>query len=155
MKIVLITAVALPVVVVVAFVVMGIQSRGGVAPGMIDGQLKPCPTKPNCVSSSAPQDSKQYVAPFSFGADEADGAWADLVATIGDAGGELTANAPPYLAVTFNSQLFGFVDDFECLIDQGAGVIQVRSGARAGYSDMNVNRERVERIRGAFEERRR
>jgi uncharacterized protein (DUF1499 family) len=155
MKIVLIAVVVLVLAVVVAFVVMGIQSRGGAAPGISGDQLKPCPTNPNCVSSTAPQDSKQYVAAFSFAAGEADLAWADLVATLVDAGGELNQNSAPYLAATFTSQLFGFVDDFECLIDRDAGLIQVRSGARVGYSDMNVNRERVERIRAMLDERRR
>jgi uncharacterized protein (DUF1499 family) len=49
--------------------------------------------------------------------------------------------------------MFGFVDDFECLIDRNAGLIHVRSGARVGYSDMNVNRERVESIRSQLGDR--
>ena len=44
----------------------------------------------------------------------------------------------------------GFVDDVEFYLKAGATeetVIQVRSASRLGYSDMGVNRERVEGIR--------
>jgi uncharacterized protein (DUF1499 family) len=134
-------------VVVCAFVVMGIQSRGGAAPGMAEARLKPCGAQPNCVSSGATTGSQHHVAPFRIQPDQANVAWADLVEVIAVAGGEVQENAPPYLAATFRSRVFGFVDDLECLIDRDAGLIHVRSAARVGYSDMNVNRARVERLR--------
>ena len=43
----------------------------------------------------------------------------------------------------------GFVDDVEFYCDGTA--IQVRSASRLGYSDLGVNRKRVEAIREAFE----
>ncbi len=146
MKIVVI-AVGLVVLVVVAFIVMGIQSRGGSAPGMSDMRLNSCGSNPNCVSSGAAFDDAHYVAGFTISAGEEDAAWTSLIEAIVADGGEINQNSPPYLAATFSSAMFGFVDDFECLIDRNAGLIHVRSGARVGYSDMNVNRKRVERIR--------
>ena len=43
------------------------------------------------------------------------------------------------------------VDDVEFSLDAGAGLINVRSASRVGYSDFGVNRKRVERIRAAFD----
>lgn len=154
MKIILITVVVIIVAIVGAFVVMGIQSRGGDSPGMSGTRLRPCGSDPNCVSSDAPADSAGFVAPFSFRTGEEMAEWTDLVEIIVQVGGELRENAPPYLSATFSSKIFGFVDDFECVIDRDAGVIHVRSGSRVGYSDLDVNRQRVERIRRILIERR-
>ena len=152
MKIVLI-ALGLVALVVVAFIVMGIQSRGGSAPGMSDMRLNPCGPNPNCVSSGAASDSPHSVAGFAITSGKEDATWTSLIEAIAADGGEITQNSPPYLAATFSSAMFGFVDDFECLIDRNAGLIHVRSGARMGYSDMNVNRKRVERIRSQLDGR--
>ena len=46
--------------------------------------------------------------------------------------------------------LMRYNDDFEFLLDAGAGVIQVRSASRVGYGDMGVNRERIETVRAAL-----
>jgi uncharacterized protein (DUF1499 family) len=54
------------------------------------------------------------------------------------------------LHAEFASWLLRFVDDVDCLVDEAAGVIHVRSASRVGYSDLGVNRKRVEQIRAAF-----
>ena len=56
-----------------------------------------------------------------------------------------------YLHFECRSRLFRFVDDLEFLIDPDARVIQVRSASRVGYSDLGVNRARVNQVRVAFE----
>lgn len=147
MKIGLITLSVLGLAVVAAFIFLGIQSRDASAPGMSDTSLRVCDDKPNCVSSSAPSNSPHYVAAFQFSAGGEDALWAKLVNIVAAEGGELNENASPYLAATFKSKLFGFIDDFECLIDQDAGVVHVRAGARVGHSDFDVNRKRVEKVR--------
>ena len=152
MKTVLIVL-GLVALVVVAFIVMGIQSRGGSAPGMRDTRLNSCGPNPNCVSSGAASDDAHYVAGFTISTGEENAAWASLIEAIVTDGGKVSQNSPPYLAATFSSAMFGFVDDFECLIDRNAGLIHVRSGARVGYSDMNVNRKRVERVRSRLGDR--
>jgi len=55
-----------------------------------------------------------------------------------------------YLHAEARSLLFRFVDDVEFLFDADKQVIHVRSASRTGYSDLGVNRRRVERIRRAF-----
>jgi uncharacterized protein (DUF1499 family) len=147
MKIGLITLSVLALAVVAAFVFLGIQSRGASAPGVSETSLRACDDKPNCVSSSAPSNSPRYIAAFQFSAGGEDALWAKLVKIVAAEGGELNENSRPYLAATFKSRLFGFIDDFECLLDQDAGVIHVRAGARVGHSDFDVNRKRVEKVR--------
>ena len=46
--------------------------------------------------------------------------------------------------------MFRFVDDLECRLDAENRVIHVRSASRVGYSDLGVNRKRVERLRARF-----
>ena len=41
----------------------------------------------------------------------------------------------------------GFIDDVEFYFDSNAEVIQVRSAARLGKSDLGVNRKRIDAIR--------
>jgi len=153
MKIALIIFVVLTVSGVLAFVAMGFRSRGGSAPGMRAMALQSCGSRPNCVWSGASPNNTQHVAGFAFDAGEEDGAWTGLIEAIRTAGGKLEQNSPPYLNATFSSKVFGFVDDFECLIDRDTGVIHVRSSARVGYNDRNVNRARVEQIRAMLNKR--
>ena len=59
-----------------------------------------------------------------------------------------------YIRVEFTSALFRFVDDVEfCVLENQAGdaVIHVRSASRVGYSDLDANRKRIEKIRSKLE----
>ena len=112
-------------------------------------RLAPCPNSPNCVSSLAPDDAHR-VDPIRF-----TGAPADALARL-----RAVVEAMPRAKVTridgdslhaeFTSWLLRFVDDVDAVVDPDAGVIHVRSASRVGYSDLGVNRKRVEAIRTAF-----
>jgi uncharacterized protein (DUF1499 family) len=113
--------------------------------------LAPCPASPNCVSSQA-TDPEHFTEPLRF-TGAASLAWNRLKSALGteprltvveDTGSHLHAEA--------RSLVFRFVDDIEFLLEPEAGVIQLRSASRVGYSDFGVNRRRVERIRRAFNE---
>lgn len=52
-----------------------------------------------------------------------------------------------YLHFEFTSRIFRFVDDFELLLNEEQKIIHIRSASRVGYSDLGVNRKRVEKIR--------
>jgi len=65
---------------------------------------------------------------------------------------EVSADRPGYLAVSFRSRVFGFVDDAEFVLDGEGREVHFRSGARTGYYDFGVNRWRMERIARAFRE---
>jgi uncharacterized protein (DUF1499 family) len=114
--------------------------------------LAPCPNSPNCVSSLSPEsDQEHYVAPFSFSGDPA-AAWDKLkTAVLAEKRVTIVVEQEDYLHAEMRSLLFRFVDDIEFSLDRDAGLIQVRSASRVGYSDFGVNRRRVERIRAAFD----
>jgi len=59
-------------------------------------------------------------------------------------GGNIQMESNGYLAASFSSAIFGFVDDFELRIDAQQKIIHVRSASRIGKSDMGVNNKRVE-----------
>jgi len=116
--------------------------------GYKDGKFKPCPWKPNCVSSTADKgDTKHYIAPLAF-AGSAEESWGKLKALIAKTpGSTVVSDTPGYLHVEFKSAAMGFVDDGEFALDAASGAIQVRSAARLGVRDFDVNRKRVESLR--------
>lgn len=65
-------------------------------------------------------------------------------ATIQEMGGVIHNETDDYIAATFISRIFGFVDDLEIRIDQNHRALHFRSASRVGYSDGGVNRKRVE-----------
>lgn len=117
--------------------------------GVRDGKLAPVVAKPNNVSSQAPAaDRAHAVAPLAFSGDPK-AAMARLKAVVeGMPGAAVIESRPDYLYAEFSTPLMGFVDDVEFYNDGRA--IQVRSASRLGYSDLGVNRKRVEAIRAAF-----
>lgn len=120
--------------------------------GVRDGRLALCPTSPNCVSSqSAADDAEHHVAPLAFPAaaeGDASRAWEALERAVrGMERTRIVTLRAEYLHAECSSALLGFVDDLECLLDRGARVIHVRSASRLGYSDLGVNRQRVEALR--------
>jgi uncharacterized protein (DUF1499 family) len=146
-KSLLVSIVVLAIAVGIGFAVLAIQSRSGKAPGLAEGELTPCGDKPNCVSSMARVQDAHHIDGIKFEPGDADSIWAELTNVVVELGGKLTHNAPPYLAATFSSDVFGFVDDVEFLISNDSGTVHVRSASRVGYSDLEVNRKRVEAIR--------
>ncbi len=119
--------------------------------GFGEGRFKAPPAwTPNWVSSTVAPDDKHYIAHFDAGSDRAK-TWDAL----GDAieatpGATVDRRDPGYLHVEFASSVMGFVDDGEFQVDPGGQVIHVRSAARLGVRDFDVNRKRVERLRGVL-----
>ena len=120
--------------------------------GLETGRLRDCPASPNCVVSEG-GDAGHAIGPIRFGGtpeQAMDGLEAVLAALPRV---RIVTREPAYLHAEFRSLLFGYVDDFEARIDEGARSIQVRSASRSGHSDLGVNRRRVESIRSALEKR--
>ena len=107
-------------------------------------RLAPCPDSPNCVSSLA-TDATHAIDPLPLPPENP----IDVVRQIVESfpGTRVVTADDRYLHATFTSRVFRFVDDVEFLVDEAAGVLQVRSASRLGYGDMGVNRGRVEEIR--------
>lgn len=119
--------------------------------GATAGQLQPCPSSPNCVSSQAPVTDLQHaIAPLVITGD-ADRAFAKLTELVRQSERTTIVTAEPgYLYAEFATPLMGFVDDVEFLLDPTVGQIQVRSASRLGESDLGLNRQRIETLRGQF-----
>lgn len=115
--------------------------------------LLACPDSPNCVSSLA-SNTEQRVAPFMLGSgnDDSDPNTYQLaiVNAVEADGGRVQAQRDGYIWATYTSSLFRFVDDIEWLLNADKNQFDVRSASRTGYSDLGVNRKRVERLREAL-----
>lgn len=61
------------------------------------------------------------------------------------------ASGKDFIRAEFVSAIFRFVDDVEFYLDDRNKVIHVKSASRVGYSDLGVNRRRVENIRERFD----
>lgn len=138
------------IAVIIMFVVKAMDSKQGEAPGLVNQQLAVCSPKPNCVSSETGTPSDKKVAPFAISNGQTEQAWKHLQAMISAHGGQLTAIEEGYLAATFTSSLFGFVDDLEARLDAQNSTIQIRSASRVGTSDFGANRTRVELLRQRY-----
>ncbi|HKK54712.1 DUF1499 domain-containing protein [Marinobacter sp.] len=114
------------------------------------GRLAACPARPNCVSSQA-SAAWQRVRPLQLWG-EPRAAMNRLKRVINNMSGTALADENDhYLHFECASKLLGFVDDLEFLCDTDDQVIHVRSASRLGYSDLGLNRKRVENIRRKFE----
>ncbi len=136
----------------VVIMAVGLTSCSGKPPpnlGIRDGQLSPCPDKPNCVSSQA-TDKPHFIEPLGFSV-QTNRAQRALISVLpGMEGAKVMTTEPLYVRAEFTSNTFKFVDDVEFLIDPLSNIIHVRSASRLGYSDLGVNRKRVEAIRQQF-----
>ena len=150
MKILLIIIASLSLLVIIAFFILGYMSQSGEAYGLVDGRLKQCPDTPNCVSSEFVSDSVHYIEPLVFSAGDAAQILPRLKTIIREMGGSIQVEKADYLAATFTSSIFRFVDDLEIRIDTGQEMIHLRSASRVGRSDGGVNRKRVELLKNSF-----
>lgn len=112
-------------------------------------RLAPCPSSPNCVSSQA-TDAGHHVDALAYGGDAA--AALRRLRSVIEAmpRTRIVGASDTALQAEFTSRIFRFVDDVQCIVDSPAGVIEIRSASRVGYSDLGANRKRVEAIRAAF-----
>ena len=118
--------------------------------GLVDGRLRPCPGSPNCVCSEEPGRASA-IEPLAFPGDP-DAAFRSLIEFLSaEPRAALIRVDGEYAHFVFRTALFGFRDDLELRLDRAAGVIQVRSASRVGYSDLGTNRRRVESIRNRWE----
>ncbi len=154
-KILLSAIVILTVVVLVRFAMLGHGSKSGQAPGLVSGNLAPCPDKPNCVCSEFSKDAAHYIAPLDYSGVPAEKALSELLQIIKELGGEVVVANDEYIAATFSSSLFGFVDDVEYRLEPSQKRIQIRSASRVGHSDLGVNRKRAEAMTRSFNQKRR
>lgn len=123
-----------------------------VQPGSGGTRIAACPASPNCVSSDA-TDSSHAIPPLRL-AVPAEEAWpAARVAVSALARTQIVSETGNYLHAQCRSAVFGFVDDLELELRPAQGLIAVRSASRIGFSDLGVNRRRVDALKSVLIER--
>lgn len=109
------------------------------------GNIAPCPTSPNCVSSQGTEDIHQ-IDPFEIGSGGGPVTLQQLEQIMAQMDNStIITKTDDYLYAEFRSPFWRFIDDVEFFVS--ADQIDVRSAARLGYSDLDANRKRVELIR--------
>lgn len=108
--------------------------------------IQPCPNTPNCVSSRA-EDAPHRVEPLPIIGDAGE-SWKALRRAIEAEGGDVLVDEGDYLHAVFETRWLRFRDDLEAV--RAENRIDLRSASRAGRSDFEVNRNRVERIRRRY-----
>lgn len=108
-----------------------------------NGDLKPCPDKPNCVLSTT--TDQHAIEPFILAKDIKMKKIADLLTTLDTHVSVMHDQHRIHAEIT--SRVFGFVDDLDLLLLTEKRLIHVRSASRNGYYDFGVNRRRVEKLR--------
>jgi uncharacterized protein (DUF1499 family) len=114
--------------------------------GVHDARLAPCPSSPNCVSSDD-SDPPHQIPPFRLAVPVVEGWRAARAAVLDLPRTKVITETDNYLHAECSSAFFGFVDDLELHLRTSQGLIAIRSAARLGYSDLGVNRKRVEQLR--------
>jgi uncharacterized protein (DUF1499 family) len=106
--------------------------------GIVNGALTPCGSKPNCVCSqgSAAERTVAALPIESRSPAEAFDRARDSVESLPRS--TLVTAEPGYARYECCTQLFRFADDVELLLDEAAGVIQVRSARDWGRSADNA-----------------
>ncbi len=122
--------------------------------GINNGHLTECPDTPNCVNSQA-ADEQHFIQPILFSGtqQEAQSAILKLLKTWKRT--RIIVSEENYIRAEFTSMVFRFVDDVEFYIPSTKAeetIIHVRSASRIGYSDLGVNRDRIERIRSELKQ---
>jgi uncharacterized protein (DUF1499 family) len=114
--------------------------------GVRNGNLKAMPSSPNAVSSQA-SDGSHKIDPLAYKGTQEQAMKALKALVEATPNTRIVEMKPDYLYAEYASSLLGFVDDVEFFFQPGTHIMHVRSASRVGYSDLGVNRKRIEAIR--------
>ncbi len=120
--------------------------------GLGKNGLQPCPDKPNCVTSKD-GDEAHSIAPISYTAGKEAAREKIKLILLEMERTYIITDQSDYLHVIFTSRVMRFKDDVEFWFPDDENTIHIRSASRMGYSDLGVNRKRVEEIRKRFLEK--
>lgn len=122
--------------------------------GLTNGQLKPCPGTPNCISTQStstdayerrePVPSKQATAKETI----------EAIVKIVEKTPRTTIieRTDNYLYVEFRTFAMRFIDDVEFYVDDAQHLIHYRSASRLGRKDFGANGKRMEQIIAKYNE---
>jgi len=137
---------AILIVISILFIMAWLSKPGPLSPDK-NSVLARCPDKPNCVCSEYKDDIQHFIKPLTISSEKLPRAVEYIKISIKSLGGEIQTENNAYLAATFSSSIFGFIDDVEFRIDAKNQLIHIRSAARSGHSDFGVNKKRVNNLK--------
>ena len=153
MKFILIILGSLFTLFCIYFFILGFKSQSGQAIGLVNNRLSACPNTPNCQCSEFPKQQGHYLPPITLAPDDkTETAMENIKAVIHETGGKVLHVDHQYLAATYTSRLFRFVDDVEVRLDSENKVIHLRSASRMGHSDLGVNKKRLQLIKSLYQD---
>jgi uncharacterized protein (DUF1499 family) len=117
--------------------------------GLIDGKFHPCPKSPNCVSTQS-SDEKHKMEPIKYEGSLEEAKSKIITITKSLKRSKIVIETENYLHIEFRTAVWRFVDDVEFFFDDTEKIIHFRSAARLGYSDLGVNRKRMENIKKLY-----
>ena len=112
---------------------------------MTGRRLRPCPDRPNCVSTQSTDPAKRMPALGFEG--EVEPVRAAILDVLAEAPRARVVEAEgDYIHAEFTTPVFRFVDDVEFSVDPGAKRVEFRSASRVGHSDLGTNRRRMKTL---------
>lgn len=134
------------------FFTSGASGRTTSACGLRDGHLLDCPAAPRCVATGASRPARR-VAPIGYPGERAE-VHAILIGVLRSwPRTEIVTVRADYIHAVQKTRWLGFADDLECHLPAAERLVHLRSAARSGWYDFGVNRDRVERLRRAVNQR--
>jgi len=131
----------------------GCASTGKVPPSGVQFSLDGCAPFLNCVSSTS-TNGLYSVDPIRLAEPLSQSSW-ELIRAVAIElpGASLNSARFGYADITCRSDLLGFPDYLELLVDSDKQHLDVRSQSLIGFYDLGVNRRRVELLRSRLIER--
>ena len=153
LKYFLISILIISLVILACLFLLGYVARNQPEKQPVTGLLAPCPETLNCVCSEYLKDQAHYIKAIDLSIKSHFNDLSQVVPIIIDMGGEVVVQDQHYLAATFKSRVFGFIDDFELRLDFENKRLQLRSASRVGRSDLGANKSRTDRFKKEFQSR--
>lgn len=135
------------------FIYLSIKSHSGSAPGLINQKLSPCPDTPNCINSEFKNDTTHFIDALPYQNQSIADVNQLIKDTIQKTGGHITIANNDYIAATYSSKLFRYIDDVEVRIDKEHKTIHFRSASRVGHSDFGANIKRIGLIKNELKKK--
>ncbi len=109
-------------------------------------EIKVCEDSQNCISSKDSRE-KFNISPIPY-EENISKKLKKIISKMSRS--EFVKEEDGYMHFEFTSLIMRFTDDVEFLIDKKNKVVHVRSASRIGYSDWDVNRNRINEIKIAL-----
>ena len=137
-KLLLFTAITLA-----ALIVLSMTATAPENLGIRGGRFAPLSDRPNGISTMAERDP-QKMDPVRWDQGDPMPEVEQIMNSLPRT--RLIESGPGYLRYEVRSLIFRFIDDVEIYHDSEQDLVHFRSASRVGYSDLGVNRNRLERL---------